>query len=103
MAGAASTGRLRSDGDCPNSLTRRPARPTLLTTLQSSDRAHALDYLLPTTPALTLTHHSPSSLVFPCAEKVVLKRQPVGPRSTGLISAPKVESLHALPFVQLYQ
>jgi len=35
--------------------------------------------------------------------RVELKRQPVGPRSTGLITAPKVETLHALRFVQLYQ
>jgi len=35
--------------------------------------------------------------------QVVLKRQPVGPRSVGLVSAPKIETLHALPFVQLYQ
>jgi large subunit ribosomal protein L21e len=35
--------------------------------------------------------------------KVVLKRQPVGPRSTGHISGKKVETLQPLPFVQLYQ
>ena len=41
--------------------------------------------------------------MFWCTEKVVLKRQPVGPRSTGLITTPKVETLQPLPFVQLYQ
>ena len=57
-------------------------------------------------PPLSCAHHVLLLLCFNCvlvrAEKIVIKRQPGGPRSTGLINAPKVESLHALPFVQLY-
>jgi len=33
----------------------------------------------------------------------ILKRQPVGPRSTGFIKDAKIETLYPLRFVQLYQ
>jgi len=36
-------------------------------------------------------------------KSVVLKRQPVGPRSTGHVSGKKVETLYPLAFVGLYQ